>query len=962
MQRIRLSTQEGPGVNKFMTLDGVVPVAQLAGIIANEFGLKDDQLALSLQSIVCPHPAIIFNDLMETEANFMVNVGVAQMPNSNGSPRSGVSPSSPNPLLISSSNTLQTNAYPIELDFSQSLFQQGVRSGAHLFVIRRKRSLMNKLLGRRKSLLPSSSKDKALQADMNAVLSSSPGSGSVSSTSSPPPTAPHSGGLPIYNVPSRFSRGSHTFLFRLVQCIEATSSACLDLFSHDYSPAFLLAYKTLLDSTSSQSTSEIEHFGDGSALGALLRHCLASMSPKLCEPIQAELLILSEQLVSQTTHHTSQFTNILGKLGQDEKVVLNAWAHLCHDVAELEALNGYTNELLASIFAPLLANVEERAVGVVSTKASGSPTSSSPPPSPQTASKHSPFGQITSVLSHLIDSPQLTGDSPFKKRSKKEKRLRKLTSSSAIPHPGSSSPSPGSGKHLATSGESDHRSSSLENVRRSVDTAGSSSPSSQSPSATAAITKKSSGSNVKGGGGGGGGGGSATEMNSSGIYGNAAREEAASGSGKNSSDLHPVGDSSNASSSTNDDSITTTSTTATTTTNATSTNTTTTSSARDVAAANNQLVATTTTTFMVADFSWTPSVDGDLELHKGDILQVLVADPQGWYVGKLLNVHGNPVGVFPSTYCSTISKKDVSSLLKLEDLSLFESDDASSDDSSSSFSASSLYQHLVAARMGPTTYSHGIGPISPTNGPSFFGSQGQVSPTLSHSKGEFKEPTAVRSFSVGLIQAKSDEIVSPANSEPIVTLHSTTPIATIQDQHTGTEKRSGSARSTSLSSSARGSLLLQQGSASPDHPQTHSSRASTNVSTTLGLNIGLGSESVKPIRYSIEAYAHSKTFPVPPPKGISASRSSEKLSTASDLQLMDFGASPGSSSAVSPPFASSGSPHTSNSMGMASPEVAAASSSSMKNSGNTITAGTVRPASIAPAGLAAMGQLNKSGI
>lgn len=426
------------------------------------------------------------------------------------------------------------------------------------------------------------------------------------------------------------------------------------------------------------------------------------------------------------------------------------------------------------------------------------------------------------------------------------------------------------------------------------------------------------------------------------------------------------------------------------------------------------LAAPTSNTFMVADFAWSPTMEGDLELHKGDLLQVLVTDPQGWYVGKLLNVPGNPIGVFPSTYCSTLSKREVSNLLKLEDMSLFESDDASSDDSSSSFSTSSLYQHLVAARMASSSFQATPGTISPTSTPSLFNPAHSLSHTLnSNSNPTLRNfPTAIpydtvqvslsslkssssassdlssaqsassspssaskganraaapegvpkaypvspaspkhhrsaspslakvscddpldyassalpphiqrhvlepasRSFSNSLIQAKSDQISSPTHSEPIVALLPSQPSATILDSTQPTSPNSPAADTStettqpplrpSKSDSTAPDMApntTQKGNRDGEHqvtPETtpklnsepEASRpgsessdplkdSTVSIASTSGkptttnhlLNVGLGSESVKPIKYSAAAYAHSKAFPVPPPKGTGAS-------------------------------------------------------------------------------------------
>lgn len=943
LQRIKLTTQDGSGTSKFMSLDAVVPITQLLGTISSQFGIKEEQIGLTLQTIVCPHPSIIFNDLIESESRLFTTVGIAQNPNISNLSRAPSSPSSGSSVVICSSNSLPPSSTPIELDLTMSLFQQGVRSGAHLTVIRRKRSLMNKL---RRSLLPSSSKDKALTADLNAALalgSTTPNSATTSPTSTSP--------APVYNTPSRFSRSSTSFLLRLVQQIEASSLTTPNLFSRDHSPQFLLAYKLFMDTISS-STSDHDFYSDGTALGALLRHCLTSMSPKLLEPIQADLCPLADQLpvVSNqpssviTTHISQQ----LSHLETDEKTLFNHLIHLLHELSTTEATSGYSPSTLASIFVPLLAQVEANPP---------SPTPS-PPASPRDFSKHNALGRLSAIMAFLIESPGACGESPFKKRSKRDRKMRKLSSSPSIVQPSSPS-SPSGGKLAPSSGESEQSASSPDSVRKGFDRS--------SSFRSTNLTKKSSNSNLSG------------TNTSSGMPSSHSGEERSSNGAKNPKNAATSPDS-NASSSATDD------------------------SSKEPSSGPIPLSTPTGNTFMVADFAWTPTMDGDLELHKGDILQVLVTDPQGWYVGKLLNVPGNPIGVFPSTYCSHVSKREITSLLKLEDISLFESDDASSDDSSSSFSTSSLYQHLVQARMGNSSYLPSTGTVSPTSTPSIFNPAHSLSyslqsttptssrradsqsPSEAHStpfrevsvdlpsqppvplspptkakappktspkkppKGasivakvkkqqelnpalksiesplsassahvphttnvEAREP-AVRSLSNSVIQAKSDKVVSPTNSEPIVTLRHLSMHATILDakkmetptggregeqkpeisltsgstasselipagtlydddqsvpSHWSGRKSASETDSTELVGDSFNTNLTSTSASSTDSIQavpSSTSPTASNLSSLALLNIGLGSESVKPIKYSPAAYAHSKVFPIPPGK------------------------------------------------------------------------------------------------
>lgn len=967
MQRIKFTMQDGTGSSKFMTLDGVVPLMQHIGAIASDFGIKEDQLCLVLATIVLPHPPIIFNDLLETEANFMVGVGIAQMPGSAATANSGAAPST---LLISASNALTAGAALPELDPAQSLLQQGVRTGAHIYVIRRKRSLMNKLLGRRKSVLPSASKDKALSADALATAPTHHSSGHLLTPS---------GVVPSFNSPSRFARHSISFLLKLISCIEATASASLDLFSRDYSMPFLLAYKTFLDSTSTPFA-DLDLFGDGSALGALFRHCLASMSPKLLDPIASDLTGLYEML-SVSMHATqlsAHITSSLARLGAEERSLITSWAHLCHDVTELEALNGYTSEVLANIFSPLLLTLEESKLG-------DSPE--------QPARTRICSSKINPALTYIIQNPLTTGETPFKKRSKKDKRLRKApsyVSSNGTSTPAGTRPTNASGAdgtELSTSTSTSATSSTGKKKDKSI----SSGASSASPAP--------------------------------------AQKSAAASSGAQSA----AGAKSVTNSTSGGDEST------------------------DVAAANAQLISQSNTPmFMVADFAWTPSTEGDLVLRKGDILQVLVADPQGWYVGKLLTAAGHSVGVFPSTYCSVITKKEVSSLLKLEELSLFESDDASSDDSSSSVSTSSLYQHLVAARMGGSAGTSVLGitntgmasPSSPTlvpPGPYFplphskhsptvntrssispLASPGEPAPSAlnpstpkspskhtspSHtttnavavveialesrnsassldsassgtsnnskptnklalssvaipnpsSAATFIPPLSlagtdatpgsisgrsadlspsssasiheapgnsspgsvgsahgarslvvsdlprnkdiIRSYSVSSVQVRSDELSSPTNSEPIVSLQPARQSATIQDlrkeetasftsesEHHGSSPRSLSRPSSQQSLNAgknsnssnteppRGVVAGWSGK-SPSVSDSPTMAGFMRPGFTPITPSTLGSESVKPIKVSQEAERHSRSFPVPPGKGRSSGHLSGEVSS-----------------------------------------------------------------------------------
>lgn len=976
MQRVKLIPQDGNGAAKYMNLDGVVPLIQHLGTIASDFGIKEDQLTLVLTSIVCPHPPIIFNDLLETEANFVVSAGIAQMPRAASTTNAGDS-------LISPSHTLANGAAVTELDPSQSLLQQGVRSGAQVQVIRRKRSILNKLLGgsRRKSLHPATSKDKE-KAGSGDSLSSSPGSSPSS------PSLASSLADAHYNSPSRFSRSSVPFLIKLIYAIECSCSAALDLFTKDFSMSFLLAYKTLLDSTD-KPYNELELYGDGSALGSLLRHCLSSMSPKLLDPIAFELTVFADFLAASGSGSTlaasasTQISTFLNKLGSDERALLTAWAHLCHEIVDMEALNGYTPERLAQVFAPLFISPEH-------------------PPETSSDVHNRPdqrCAKISVTLTAFIATPSAVGESPFKKRSKKDKRLKK-NSSYIHPHTSSSS-SLGRERAATVTGAESEYSRSGNDLSTSTSTGSSSKKKDKSsshsasratiaggvipPSKDAKQTTKSS-SEVK------------SSPGSKASTASFASDEP--GSPHNLTRSETVSESAGPH-----------------------------EQSEDVVTANANLLAQTgSNIFMIADFPWTPTMEGDLELRKGDVILVLVSDPQGWNVGRLLTAPGNPVGAFPSTYCSVISKKDVSSVLQLEDLSLFESDDASSDDSSSSISTSSLYQHLVASRMASTsatspmgiTSAHWAAPPTTSTSPTArqsprsvhttplpspgeaapsalspksptSGAKRSPSPTPSNATGEsapqpiivdivakslespnsassidsasssqtsnsrsklaassvaipnpssaatFIPPLSLsgsesivtapdsgkshdhyhnignmspasnagdaigsaspgssgvnvrslivsdlpreremqKSFSVSTVQSRSDEIASPLNSEPIVALQPASNSATIQDmQRPGTPdrpRRGSISRSFSQPASQHSpskSIITHTSSRNEDRNSYQRSETSTSPSgSRKRMSAVLGSETVQPIKPNAEAERHSKTYPVPPPKG-----------------------------------------------------------------------------------------------
>lgn len=963
-----------------MNLDGVVPLIQHLGTIASDFGIKEDQLTLVLTSIVCPHPPIIFNDLLETEANFVVSAGIAQMPRAASTTNAGDS-------LISPSHTLANGAAMTELDPSQSLLQQGVRSGAQVQVIRRKRSILNKLLGgsRRKSLHPATSKDKDKSGSSDS-LPSSPGS----SPSSPSLAASLADAH--YNSQSRFSRSSVPFLIKLVYAIEGTCSAALDLFTKDFSMSFLLAYKTLLDSTD-KPYNELELFGDGSALGALLRHCLSSMSPKLLDPIAFELTVFADFLAASgsgstlPTSASAQIATFLNKLGSDERTLLTAWAHLCHEIVDLEALNGYTPERLAQVFAPLFISPEH---------------------TPETSSEAHPrvdqrCAKISVTLTAFIATPAAVGESPFKKRSKKDKRLKK-NSSYIHPHTSSSSALGRERAATVTGAESDY-SRSGNDLSTSTSTGSSSKKKDKSSSHSASRAtiaggvippSKDNKQAAK----------SSSEVKSS----PGSKASTASFASDEPGSPHNLTRSETVSESAGPH-----------------------EQSEDVVAANANLLAQTgSNIFMIADFPWVPTMEGDLELRKGDVILVLVSDPQGWNVGRLLTAPGNPVGAFPSTYCSVISKKDVSSVLQLEDLSLFESDDASSDDSSSSVSTSSLYQHLVASRLASTSTTSPMGitsahwaatstpttstspttrqsprsmhttplpspgeaapsalsPKSPTSttkrspspspataptaapetapqpvivdivaralesansGSSIdSGSSSQTSnsrsklaassvaipnpssaatfiPPLSLSGGVSivpgpdsgkshdlhqhignsspasnagdaigsaspgssgvnvrslivsdlpRERELQKSYSVSTVQSRSDEITSPLNSEPIISLQPASNSATIQDmQRPGTPdrpRRGSISRSFSQPASQHSpskSIITTHTSRNEDRNSYQRPDSPSGSRKRMSGVIGSGSETVQPIKPSAEAERHSKTYPVPPPKG-----------------------------------------------------------------------------------------------
>ena len=1019
MQRIKLIPQDATSASKYMTLDGVVPLSQHIPTIASDFGIKEDQLTLVLASIVCPHPPIIFNDLLETEANFVVSAGIAQMPRTASTTNSGDS-------LISPSNMLVNGAAMPELDPNQSLLQQGVRSGAQVQVIRRKRSIMNKILGRRKSLHPSS-KEKSPSSD-SLAQNASPGSSS-SSLASSGASLGHSD--VIYNTQSRFSRSATPFLIKLVSCIEATSSACIDLFSRDYSMSFLLAYKTLLDSTE-RLYNEVELFGDGSALGALFRHCLACMSPKILDPIAFELAVFADFLSAAASGAgipastgSTQISGILSKLGTEERSFLTAWAHLCQEVASMEALNGYTSDLLGQIFAPLFISPEEV------------PESSADVMANRIDQR---CLKITTALSYFISNPSLIGETPFKKKSKKDKRLKK---NSSYIHPNASSSStPGRERAATVTGAESEYSRSDQSTSTST---GSSSKKKDKGSSHAASRVTIAGGTYT----------APSKDAQSKPTGKAASSDPKSSPGSKASTASFASDEPGSPH------------------NLTRSETVSEGapheqSESDVAATNAQILTQSSNMFMVADFPWTPTMEGDLELRKGDILLVLVSDPQGWNVGRLLTAPGNPVGAFPSTYCSVITKKEVSSMLQLEDLSLFESDDASSDDSSSSVSTSSLYQHLVAARMAsssttspmgitsanwagssgaalsppvastsptarqsprsmhttplhspgepapsvlspkspastskraaspapthaaestamapqpvivdivtrtlespnsgssidsassntsagrklaassvaipnPSSAATFIPPLSLTgnesivavSGPESGGGSGRNVHALEPSPHANSSPSSgghhghstpdaigtaspgssgsnvrslivsdlprdrdiVKSYSVSTVQSRSDEIVSPANSEPIVALQPAALSATIQDIQASSGTGIGSA-SASPERRRRGSISRSFSQPASQHspsksiitPSTRHEDHKVDTSPSGSrkrASAGLGSETVQPIKLSAEAERHSKAFPVPPPKG-NRHRSS----------VVDYGpASPGS--------------------------------------------------------------------